>query len=43
MSEDGDTYVLQAGSEFKVLRKNSLSEMTLARGAPRPGFAACPL
>jgi outer membrane protein assembly factor BamB len=33
MSEDGDTYVLQAGSEFKVLGKNPLSEMTLATPA----------
>jgi outer membrane protein assembly factor BamB len=33
MSEDGDTYVLQAGPEFKVLAKNSLNEMTLASPA----------
>jgi hypothetical protein len=33
MSEDGDTYVLQPGSEFKVLGKNSLGEMTLATPA----------
>jgi outer membrane protein assembly factor BamB len=33
MSEDGDTYVLQAGPEFKVLGKNSLNEMTLATPA----------
>ena len=33
ISEDGDTYVLQAGAEFKVLGKNSLSEMTLATPA----------
>lgn len=33
MSEDGDTYVLQPGSEFKVLGKNSLREMTLATPA----------
>jgi outer membrane protein assembly factor BamB len=32
-SEDGDTYVLQAGPEFKVLAKNSLGEMTLASPA----------
>jgi outer membrane protein assembly factor BamB len=33
LSEDGDTYVLQAGPEFKVLGKNSLNEMTLATPA----------
>jgi outer membrane protein assembly factor BamB len=33
MSEDGDTYVLQAGPEFKVLGKNSLNEMALATPA----------
>ena len=33
MSEDGDTYVIQAGPEFKVLGKNSLDEMTLATPA----------
>jgi len=33
MSEDGDTYVLQAGPEFKVLGKNALNEMTLATPA----------
>jgi outer membrane protein assembly factor BamB len=33
MSEDGDTYVLQPGPEFKVLEKNSLGEMTLASPA----------
>jgi outer membrane protein assembly factor BamB len=32
-SEDGDTYVIQAGPEFKVLAKNSLDEMTLATPA----------
>src|SRR4029450_4356018 len=35
MSEDGDTYVIQAGPEFKVLGKNSLGEMTL--GTPAVG------
>ena len=39
MSEEGDAYVIQAGSEFKVLGKNSLNEMTLATPA-WPG-AAC--
>jgi outer membrane protein assembly factor BamB len=33
LSEDGDTYVVQAGPEFKVLGKNSLNEMTLATPA----------
>jgi outer membrane protein assembly factor BamB len=33
MSEDGDAYVIQAGSEFKVVGKNSLNEMTLATPA----------
>jgi outer membrane protein assembly factor BamB len=33
MSEDGDTYVIEAGPQFKVLGKNSLSEMTLATPA----------
>jgi outer membrane protein assembly factor BamB len=37
MSEDGDTYVIQAGSEFKVLGKNSLNEMTLATPAVANG------
>jgi outer membrane protein assembly factor BamB len=33
MSEDGDTYVIQAGPEFKVLGKNALGEMVLATPA----------
>ena len=33
LSEDGDTYVIQAGPEFKVLGKNSLGEMALASPA----------
>jgi len=37
MSEDGDTYVMQAGSEFKVLGKNPLNEMTLATPAVSNG------
>jgi outer membrane protein assembly factor BamB len=37
MSEDGDTYVIQAGSEFKVLGKSSLDEMTLATPAVANG------
>jgi outer membrane protein assembly factor BamB len=37
LSEDGDTYVIQAGAEFKVLGKNSLDEMTLATPAVANG------
>jgi hypothetical protein len=37
MSEDGDTYVIQAGPEFKLLGKNSLGEMTLATPAVARG------
>ena len=37
MSEEGDTYVIQAGREFKVLGKNSLNEMTLATPAVARG------
>ena len=33
LSEDGDTYVIKAGSEFEVLGRNSLDEMTLATPA----------
>jgi outer membrane protein assembly factor BamB len=33
LSEDGDTFVVQAGPEFKVVGKNSLSEMPLATPA----------
>ncbi len=33
LSEDGDTFVMQAGPEFKVLGKNSLDEMALATPA----------
>lgn len=33
LSEDGDTYVIAAGPEFKVLRKNSLKEMCCASPA----------
>ena len=36
-SEDGDTFVLQAGREFKVLGRNSLGEMTLASPAVANG------
>jgi outer membrane protein assembly factor BamB len=37
LSEDGDTYVIQAGPEYKLLGKNSLSEMTLASPAVARG------
>jgi hypothetical protein len=37
INEDGDTYVLQAGPEFKVLGKNTLGEMTLASPAVARG------
>jgi hypothetical protein len=33
LSEDGDTYVIQAGPDFKVIGKNSLNEMALATPA----------
>ena len=33
LGEDGDTYVVQAGLEFKLLGKNSLNEMSLATPA----------
>jgi outer membrane protein assembly factor BamB len=33
LSEDGDTFVMQAGKEFKVLGKNSLGEMAMATPA----------
>ena len=33
LSEDGDTFVVQAGPEFKLLGKNSLNEMSLATPA----------
>ena len=37
VSEDGDTFVIQAGPEFKVLGRNSLGEMTLASPAVANG------
>ena len=37
LSEDGDTYVIQAGPEFKLLGKNSLNEMSLATPAVAGG------
>ena len=33
MSEDGDTFVIQAGKEYKLLAKNSLEEMCMATPA----------
>lgn len=33
LSEDGDTFVVQAGREYKLLGKNSLNEMALATPA----------
>jgi hypothetical protein len=33
LSEDGDTFVIQAGPAFKLLGKNSLNEMALATPA----------
>jgi outer membrane protein assembly factor BamB len=37
LSEDGDTYVIQAGPEFKVVGKNSLGEMSMATPAVANG------
>jgi hypothetical protein len=37
LSEDGNTYVVEAGPSFKVLGKNSLNEMTLATPAVARG------
>jgi outer membrane protein assembly factor BamB len=33
LSEDGDTFVIQAGREYKLLRKNTLEEMCMATPA----------
>ena len=33
LSEDGDTFVVQAGREFKLLGKNSIAEMSMATPA----------
>ena len=33
LSEDGDTFVFQAGPEYKLLHKNSLDEMCMATPA----------
>lgn len=37
LSEDGDTFVVQAGAQFKLLGKNSLGELTLATPAIADG------
>jgi outer membrane protein assembly factor BamB len=37
LNEDGDTYVLRAGTTFEVLGRNSLGEMTLASPAVSGG------
>ncbi|HJN45818.1 MAG TPA: PQQ-binding-like beta-propeller repeat protein [Vicinamibacterales bacterium] len=37
LSEDGDTFVVQAGPEFEILHKNSLNEMSLATPAVARG------
>jgi hypothetical protein len=37
MSEDGDTFVIQAGPEFAVLGRNSLNEMSMATPAIADG------
>ena len=37
LSEDGDTFVIQAGPEFKILGKNSLDEMSMATPAVADG------
>jgi outer membrane protein assembly factor BamB len=37
LSEDGDTFVIKAGPEFKILGKNSLHEMSLASPAVAHG------
>ena len=37
LSEDGDTFVIQAGPEYKLLGRNSLNEMSLASPAVVPG------
>jgi hypothetical protein len=37
LSEDGDTFVVQAGPEFKVLGRNALDEMCMATPATLRG------
>ena len=33
LSEDGDTFVIKAGSEFEILRTNSLDDFSMATPA----------
>lgn len=37
LSEDGDTFVIEAGPQFKMIRKNSLDEMCMATPAVSGG------
>ena len=37
LSEDGDTFVIEASEEFKVVGKNSLDEMSMATPAIADG------
>ena len=37
LSEDGETFVVKAGSEFEILHKNPMNEMTLATPAVSQG------
>jgi len=37
LSEDGDTFVVQAGPEYKLLGKNSLGDMAMATPAISQG------
>ncbi len=37
LSEDGETFVVEAGDEFKVLRQNDLDELCLATPAMAQG------
>ena len=37
LSEDGDTFVFQAGPEYRLLHKNSLDEMCMATPAISEG------
>ena len=37
LSEDGDTFVIEAGDEFKVVGKNSLDEMCMSTPAMADG------
>ena len=37
LSEEGETFVIQAGPEYKVLGNNALDEMTMATPAVADG------